>query len=103
MQWRVTAEHARQNLLSCLDQSLRPARLLRFEGGHLYRKLSRTFHILQIKKFPSFKLGAVGKVGVFGQGIVLPAASLVDRGPPPHAGGAVEVEEKAGARATGVL
>ena len=96
-------QHARQNLLSGLDQSLRPARLLRFECSHLDRKLGGTFHVLQIDELPSFELGAIGEIGVLGERVVLPAAGFVDGGAPPHAGGAVEVEEQPGACAAGVL
>ena len=46
---------------------------------------------------------AVGEVGVFGERVVLPAAGLVDGLAPPHAGGAVEVEEDAAAGAPGML
>ena len=62
-----------------LDQSFGPARLLRFERGHLDRQFCRTFDILQIDELPAFELRAIGKVGVFGERVVLPAAGFVDR------------------------
>ena len=43
------------------------------------------------------------RVGVFGEGVVLPAASLVDDAAAPDACGAVEVKEEAGAGARAVL
>src|SRR5262249_10954716 len=44
-------------------------------------------------EFPPAKLGAVAEVEVFGQGVVLPTAGIVDRRSTPDAGCAVEVEE----------
>ena len=52
---------------------------------------------------PAAQLRAVAEVEIFGQRVVLPAAGVVDRGAPPDAGRAVEVEEAAGAVAPAVL
>ena len=103
VQGSVTAHHSRQNLLSGLDKSFGPTRLLRFKCSHLHRQFRGTLHILQVNKFPSLKLGAVGEVGIFGQRVVLPAAGFLDGSAPPDARGAIEVEEEPGARATGML
>ena len=59
--------------------------------------------MLQVAKLPALELGAVAQVRVLGEGVVLPAAGLLDGAAAPHAGGAVEVEEDAGARAAAVL
>src|SRR5208337_4329968 len=58
---------------------------------------------LQIDKLPPLKLRAVGQVGVFGKRVMLPAAGIVNDAAPPHAGGAVEVEEHVAAGAAGVF
>ena len=92
-----------QDLLRNLDQSLGPARLLGLERRHLDRQLGGTLYVLQIKKFPSLQLGAIREVGVFGESVVLPTASLVNGHATPHAGSAVEVEEHAATSAAGVL
>ena len=77
--------------------------MLRLERGHLDREFSGTLDILQINKLPAFQLRAIGKIGVFGERVVLPAARLVDGCAPPHSGGAVEVEEHVAARASRML
>ena len=99
----VTRKHLGKYFLGDLDQSLGPARLLRLECRHLHRQLGRTFDILQVNKLPSFELRAIGKVGVFGERVVLPAAGFVNGASPPHAGGAVEVKENAAARPSRVF
>src|SRR5208337_3688071 len=103
MQRGIAAQYARQNFFPGLDESLSPARLLRFESGHLNRQLGGTFDILQVNKLPAFELGAIREIGVLGQRIVLPASGFVDGGSAPHAGGAVKVEEQSGAGAAGML
>ena len=103
VQRSIAAQHTRQDLFSRLDQSFGPARLLRLERGHLHGQLGGHSDILQIDKLPSLELGAIGKIGIFGERVVLPAAGFVDRRPPPHSGGAVEVKEDAAAGASGVL
>ena len=86
-----------------LDESFSPARLLSFEGGHLNGQLCGTFDIGKVFELPSGELGAVAKVCVFGKCVVLPAACIGDGLATPHSGGAVEVEEVAGARTCSVL
>src|SRR5437588_4404775 len=100
---RIAAQYARQDLLSRLDQSLSPARLLRFESRHLHRQLGGTLHILQVNELPSLELGPVGKISILGKRVVLPAASLVNGRPPPHPGGAVEIEENSAAGSSRVF
>ncbi len=95
--------HLRQVFDGALDQSLGPARLLRLEGGHLDGQLGRALHILQIEKLPSLQLRAIAQIGVFRQGVVLPAARVVDGLDAPHSGRAVEIEEDARARAAAML
>ena len=99
----IAIQHARQNFLSGLDQSLCPARLLRLKCGHLHRKLGGALNVLKINKFPSLELSAVGKVGIFGQRVMLPAPGSFDRSPPPHAGCPVEIKKYVTARPTGVF
>ena len=57
----------------------------------------------EIEKFPTAKLCAIGKVGVFGEGVVLPAAGVGDGRAAPDTGRAVEIEEGAAAGARAVL
>ena len=99
----VAGEHLGQYFLGDLDQPLGPARLLRLECGHFHRQFGRTFDVLQINKLPSLELRAIGKIGVFGERVMLPAAGFVNGAAPPHAGRAVEVEENAAARASRVF
>ena len=99
----VRAQHARQNFFRRLHQALGPARLLRLEGVHFHGQLGGAFDVRQVEKFPAEELRAVGEIGVLGERVVLPAAGFVDRAAAPHAGGAVEIEEAAAARARAVL
>ncbi len=89
--------------LPSLDEALGPAGLLGFEGGHLDGELGGALDVLEVFELPAFELRAIAEVGVFGEGVVLPAAGFVDGLATPHAGGAVEVEEDAGAGAAAVL
>ena len=75
----VGAQNARQDFLGRLHQALGPARLLRFEGVHLHGQLGGALDFRQVEKFPAAELRAVGKVGVFGERVVLPAAGFVDQ------------------------
>ena len=86
-----------------MNEALRPTGLLGLEGGHLDGKLGGALDILEIFEFPAFELGAIAEVGVFGEGVVLPAAGFVDGLASPHAGSAIEVEEDAGTAASAVL
>ena len=99
----VGAHHARQDFLGRLHQALGPARLLRLEGVHFHGQLGGAFDIGQIEKSPAAELRAIGKIGVFGERVVLPAAGIVDGGAAPDAGGAVEIEEASAAGARAVL
>ena len=77
--------------------------LLALEGVHLHRQLGRADHVFQVDEAPALHLGAEAKVEVFGEGVVLPAPRVNDRGAAPHARGTVEVEEAARAIAPAVL
>ena len=102
-QGTIALEYVGQDLLGGLDEALGPARLLGLEGGHLDGQLGGALDVLQVFEFPAFKLGAIAEVGVLGEGVVLPAAGFVDGVAAPHAGGAVEIEEDAGAGAAAVF
>ena len=52
-------------------------------------------HLGEVDEVPAAELGPVGEVHVLGEGVVGPAAGVVDRAAPPDARGAVEVEEAA--------
>ena len=47
---------------------------------------------------PAAKLRAIGKVGIFGERVVLPAAGIVDHGAPPDSRSSVEIEKVAAPR-----
>src|SRR5205809_7824463 len=100
---RVRAEHARKDFLRRLHEPLGPASLLRLKSIDVYGKLGGAFDLREIEKFPTAKLCAIGKVGVFGEGVVLPAAGVGDGRAAPDTGRAVEIEEGAAAGARAVL
>src|SRR5258705_1497211 len=91
----IRTKTLRKDFFCGLHQALGPARLLRFEAIHIDGKFAGTFHVREIEKFPAFELRAIGKIGVFGQGVVLPTAGGIDRGAAPDSGSAVEIEERA--------
>src|SRR5579859_70284 len=102
-QREVTLEDAREDLLGSLDEPFGPAGLLRLKGGHLNGYFGWADNILQIDELPALHLRAVAEVGVFGESVMLPAASLLDCLASPHPGGSVEVEEDAGTGTAAVL
>ena len=57
----------------------------------------------KIQEFPAFELRTIREVGVFGQGVVLPAAGVVNYFAPPYAGRAIEVEKRAAPRPRAML
>src|SRR5713101_861043 len=100
---RVGAENFRQDFLSSLHEALGPAGLLRLEAVDVHGELGSALDLGKIEESPAAKLGAVGQIGVLGEGVVLPAAGVVNRGTAPDAGGTVEIEESAAAGAGAVL
>ncbi len=52
---------------------------------------------------PAANLRAIGKIGVFGERVVLPAACVFDSAPAPDARGAVEIEKESAAIARAML
>ena len=99
----IALQYAGQDFLRRLDEPFGPARLLRLEGGHLDGQFGGTLHVLQVLEVPSFELCAVTEVGIFGESVVLPAASLVNHIAAPHSGRSVEVEENPGAGTASVF
>ena len=99
----IRTKNLRKDFFCGLHQALGPARLLCFEAVHIDGKFTGTFHVREIEKLPAFELRAIGKISVFGQGVVLPTARGIDRGAAPDSGGAVEIEERATARAAAVF
>src|SRR5207245_6330852 len=55
------------------------------------------------KKFPALELRAIGKIGVFRQRVVLPAAGGINRGAAPDTRGSVEVKKGSPARTPAML
>ncbi len=74
-----------------------------FEAVHVHGELGSALDMREVEKLPAFELRAIRKVGVFGERVVLPAAGIVNGFAAPHAGGAIEVEERAAAGAGSVL
>ena len=99
----VRAQDRRQQLLRHLHRALGPAELLRLERRHLDGQLGGRRDLGQVDELPAAQLRPVRQVHVLGQRVVLPVARVGDRRPPPHPGGAVEVEEAARPVAAGVL
>ena len=83
----------RQQLPGGLERSLGPAALLRLEGVHGDREFGRGGDLGHENELPVEELGPVGEVEVLGEGVSLPASSVLDRRPPPDARRSVEVEE----------
>ena len=78
--WKGASERRTrgQDFFAGLDEALGPACLLGFEGGHFDGEFGGALDVLQVFELPAFELGAVAEVGVFGEGVVLPAAGFVD-------------------------
>ena len=74
----VRRENSGQDFLGGLHQALGPARLLRFEAVHIDGQLGSALDVGKIQKFPAVELRAIGKIGVFGERVVLPAAGVFD-------------------------
>src|SRR5207245_10223288 len=92
-----------QDFFCGLHEALGPARLLGFEAVHVHGKLGSALDLRKIEKLPALELRAIGKIGVFGKRVVLPAAGVVNGFAAPHTGCAVEIEEGAASRTRAVL
>ncbi len=99
----VRFENFGQDFFRGLHKALGPARLLGFEAVHIHRKLGSALDLGEVQKFPALELRAIGKIGVFGERVVFPAAGIVNGFAAPDAGGAVEIEEGAAAGTRTVL
>src|SRR5579871_5877585 len=97
------AKDSRKQLDGRLHASLGPAMRLLLEADHFGRKLGRGAELRQINELPSLHLCAVGKIEVFGEGVMLPPAGIVDCLTPPDSCRAVEVHESPAAIAGSVL
>src|SRR5579859_3754305 len=100
---RVGFHYAWEDFLRSLHQAFGPASLLRFETVHIDRQLGSAFDLRKIEKLPALELRAIGKIRVFGERVVLPAAGFLDCLAAPDAGGAIEIEKSAAAGARAVL
>src|SRR5215472_12601150 len=94
---------ARIQLETYLHDSLGPAPLLRLEGINLDRNFRRRLFIKQVDEFPTHQLSAEAEVRILSQRVVLPATAHFDGVSAPDAGGAIEIEEGAGAIAGGLF
>src|SRR4051794_10061266 len=77
--------------------------LLGFETVHVHGQLGGRDDVGQKNKFPTRQLGAVTKVQIFGQRIVLPAPRFIDAGTSPEASGSLKIEKASAAAAGGLL
>src|SRR5213594_179529 len=100
---RIRLQDSGEDFFCLLHEALGPARLLCLEAVHVHGKLGSTLDLREIHKLPAFELRAIRQIGVFGKSVMLPAASIVNGFAAPHAGGAIEVEERAAAGARAVL
>src|SRR5271167_645762 len=100
---RVGSHNARKNLFCGLHQAFSPASLLRFEAVHVDGQFRSAFDLREIEKLPALELRAIGKIGIFGERVVLPAAGFFDGCTAPDACGAVEIEKSAATRARTML
>src|SRR5208282_4509295 len=99
----VGFHNARKDFFRGLHQTLGPTGLLRFEAVHIDGQFGSAFDLREIEEFPTFELRPIGKVGVLGKSVVLPAAGFFDGSTAPDACRAVEVEKGAAAGARTVL
>src|SRR5262249_24748196 len=100
---RVRCEKLGQDFLCSVHQAPCPARLLSLSAVHSRGELHGALAVRQVEELPAFELGAIRKVGVFGQRVVLPAARGFNGSPAPDAGGAVEIEKSASTGASAVF
>src|SRR5580704_3908772 len=100
---RVGFHNARKDFLRGLYQALGPASLLSFKAIHVDRQLGSAFDLRKIEKLPALELCSIGKIGVFGERIVLPTAGLINSCTAPYARSAVEIEKSAAAGARAML
>src|SRR5260370_33741861 len=100
---RVGFHHAREDFFRGWHQALGPAGLLGFEAVHIDGYFGSGFDLREIEKLPAFELRAVGKIGVFRKGAVLPTAGFFDGLAAPNTCGAVEIEKSAAAGTRTVL
>ena len=99
----VRAPDRAEQLARDLHEALGPAALLGAEIVELGRQLADHMRLHQEHAVPARERGAQHQVEVLRQGVVRPAARLLDRGAPPDAAGAVELEGHAAAGADVLL
>src|SRR4029450_4239072 len=100
---KLTAPYRRQQFLARLDRTLCPAMLLRFEAVHIHRQLRRSYDVGKINESPARELGAIAKIEVFAQRIVLPPSALFDTRTSPQTGGSIEIKKTAAPAARSLL
>src|SRR5215475_6518248 len=103
MPGRVGFENFGKDFLGGLHQDFGPARLLGFEAVHIHGKFGSALDVGEVEEFPAAKLCSVGKIGVLGERVVFPAACSFDSSTAPYPGSAIEVKERAAARARAVF
>ena len=91
----ASPQQSREHLSRRLDPALGPSPLLHQQGGRGARQLGGNAHVIAEDEPPSRHLRPVADVQVLGQGIVLPAARIVQSLPAPQPRRPVEVEEPA--------
>lgn len=92
----IGAPDVQQDFLADLNGTLGPPVLLGFEPVHVHGKFRRGNDVVQVDEAPALELDTVGKVHVFRQGVMGPAARVADYAFAPYARSAVEGKEAAG-------
>src|SRR5688572_4377976 len=80
-------------LQSTLGTAFSPAKLLGFDGRHDWRKLGRRFDFGTIDEFPTLPLSTIAQIQIFGQGIIVPVACIVNAAFPPDSARSVEIDK----------
>ena len=89
----ITFQDYRRQATGVFRATFHPAELLGFDAVHLRRQFGRCLHILQIDDVPVVHLGPETEVQIFGQGVGLPAACILDGLFPPDSGCTVELQK----------
>jgi len=92
-----------QEFLRGLDRAFGPPVLLAFDARHLHGQLRRTDDVRHKLHTPTPQLGAITQIEVFGQGICLPATSVINRLPAPDPSRTIKIQEQAGPAARCLL
>src|SRR5438094_10415726 len=91
--WKLAVPNCEQRFFAGLDGSLCPAMLLRLKPVHVHWELSGRYNIGQVNKFPAHELGAIAKIEILSEGVMLPATSFLNAGTSPETGTSARIEQ----------